>query len=96
MLGKRAVNGVLVVAGLLLAGALSGAVSVWLVPHPLVHPSRLHGISVVVSPLLVGLSMSGLERLFRAHGEEVTPFENFWNGAAFAFAMALVRLLLVR
>ncbi len=36
----------------LLLGALSGECSLALFPHPLVHPSRLHGISLIVSPLI--------------------------------------------
>jgi hypothetical protein len=60
------------------------------------HPSRLHGVSVIVSPLITGFVMSQLGRLLRNHDREVTPVEGFGYGFVFAFAMALVRFLMFR
>ena len=75
-------------------GLLVGFLSVVAYPHPFVHPSRLHGVSVIVSPLITGFVMSQLGRLLRNHGGRVTPVESFGYGFVFAFAMALVRFFL--
>ena len=80
---------------ILLAGAICGAISVWLIPHPLVHRSRLHGISLIASPLLVGVATWQIGRLFRDAEDADTPVQYFWGGAAFAFAMAVVRFVWV-
>src|ERR1035437_3456188 len=77
-------------------GVLVGFLSVVAYPHPLVHPSRLHGVSVIVSPLITGFAMSQLGRLLRNHGRRVMPIETFGFGFVFAFAMALVRFLMLR
>jgi hypothetical protein len=77
-------------------GLLVGSLSVVAYPHPLVHPSRLHGLSVLVSPLITGFVMSQVGRSLRNHGKSVTPVESFGYGFVFAFAMALVRFLMLR
>jgi hypothetical protein len=77
-------------------GGLGGFLSVVAYPHPLVHPSRLHGVSVIASPLITGFVMSQLGRLLRKHGRRVVPIESFGYGFAFAFSMALVRYLMLR
>src|SRR5712664_2458141 len=41
-----------------LLGVLTGGLSLMMFPHPLVHPSRIHGISLLVSPVIAGLVMS--------------------------------------
>ena len=79
-----------------LLGALVGFLSIVIYPHPLVHPSRFHGVSVIASPLITGFVMSQLGRLLRSQGKRVTPIETFGYGFAFAFAMALVRFLMLR
>jgi hypothetical protein len=77
-------------------GMMVGFLSVVAYPHPLVHPSRLHGVSVIASPLITGFVMSQLGRLLRNHGRRVMPIETFGFGFVFAFAMALVRFLMLR
>jgi len=83
-------------AVVLLLGALIGAGSLVFFPHPLVHPSRLHGISLLVSPLITGLVMSQVGRVLRSQGKKSIQIESFALGFAFAFAMALVRFVFVR
>jgi hypothetical protein len=56
-----------------LPGAVIGLLSVFVFPHPLLHPSRVHGISLLISPLLTGLAMSQVEHILRRHGREVLP-----------------------
>ena len=83
-------------AVVLLLGALSGAISLAFFPHPLVHPSRCHGIGLIVSPVITGLVMSQVGRLLRSQGKASVQIESFALGFAFAFAMAVVRFLFVR
>jgi hypothetical protein len=64
-------------------------------PHPLVHPSRFPGISVIISPVLAGLGMSFVGSMQRKHNRKVMQVESFGYGFAFAFGMALVRFLFV-
>jgi hypothetical protein len=76
-------------------GTLLGFLSVALFPHPLVHPSRVHGISMIVAPLMTGLVMMAIGRAIRLRGKETTVIENFSNGFVFALAMAIVRFVCV-
>lgn len=79
----------------LVLGALTGWLSVFTFPHPIVRPSRVHGISLVVSPVATGALMSAVGSLVRRYGGKVTQIESFWYGFGFAFGMALVRFLFV-
>lgn len=79
-----------------LLGSACGACSVVLFPHPLVHPSKIHGISLIVSPILAGLVMSQLGRLLRNRGARTIQIESFVYGFAFAFAMAVIRFAFVQ
>jgi hypothetical protein len=75
-------------------GLLLGFLSVLIFPHPLVHPSKLHGISLLISPLVTGLCMAAIGRGVRRRGRVPVKIETFGYGFAFAFAIALVRFLL--
>ena len=83
-------------AGYLLLGALCGGMSVFLLPHPLVHPSGFHGISLLISPALTGLFMAQVGIARRRQGKNVIPLESFGYGFVFALGMATVRLLFVK
>ena len=90
------VNPIATTFALGMLGALVGFLSVVVYPHPLVHPSRLHGVSVIASPLITGFVMAQLGRLLRNHGRKVVPIESFGYGFMFALAMALVRFFMLR
>ena len=79
-----------------LLGALSGVLSVLIFPHPLFHPSRIHGISLLISPVIAGLLMALLGSTLRKRGKKVVRLESFGYGFAFAFGMALIRLIYAR
>lgn len=81
--------------GVVVLGLASGAISLHFFPHPLVHPAKIHGISLIISPLIAGLVMSLAGRLLRRRGKRTVPIESFGYGFAFAFSMAAVRLLFV-
>src|ERR1700692_3272548 len=81
----RLANPVLASASYVLLGALAGGLSLLIVPHPFVHPSRLHGINLLVSPIATGLAMSLLGSMLSRYGKKVTRIESFGYGFAFAF-----------
>lgn len=72
-------------------GALAGAGTLAIFPHPLFHQSRFHGISLIISPLVTGIGMSVLGSMLRRRGKRVVQIESFPYAFAFALGMALVR-----
>jgi hypothetical protein len=89
-------NAVAAAVLLVIVGLALGFLSVLIFPHPLVHPSKLHGISLIFSPLLAGLAMATVGRGVRRRGHVPVRIESFGFGFAFAFALALIRFLMVR
>jgi hypothetical protein len=81
---------------LALFGTAAGVLSVVVLPHPLFHRSRLHGGSLLISPVVTGSVMFGLGWLEREFGGEPPQIGGFWTGFIFALAMASARFLLVR
>jgi uncharacterized membrane protein YeaQ/YmgE (transglycosylase-associated protein family) len=79
-----------------LLGALTGGLSVLIFPHPLVHPSRIHGVSLLVSPVVAGAVMSLIGSTLRKRDKEVVQIESFGYGFVFAFGMAAVRFCFVK
>jgi hypothetical protein len=45
-----------------LLGVAGGFLSVLIFPHRVVNPSRFHGISLLISPIITGLAMSQVGR----------------------------------
>ena len=84
-------NPLLACVGYVLLGAATGGLSLLLYPHPLFHPSRVHGISLLVSPILTGLAMWQVGSLLRTKNKKVIRIESFWYGFTFAAGMALAR-----
>jgi hypothetical protein len=74
---------------------LGRGISLFFFPHPLVHPSRVPGVSVIISPVLAGLGMSFIGSMQRKRNKKVMRMEGFGYGFAFAFGMALVRFIFV-
>ena len=81
---------------LLVIGAGLGLFSALFFPHPLVPPSKLRGISLLVSPLITGLAMAAIGAGVRRRGRLPVRIENFSYGFAFAFAFSLIRIFTVR
>jgi uncharacterized membrane protein HdeD (DUF308 family) len=76
-------------------GVCFGFLSVWLFPHHLVHPTWVHGISLLICPILTGLLMAQIGRTVRRWGRQSVRIESFGYGFIFALAMGLVRFWLV-
>jgi hypothetical protein len=80
-------------------GLLAGALSVAVLPHPLIHrehPIRFHGISLLVSPIIAGLVLSSVGAVMRRWGKKVTPVETFGYGFSFALGIALIRFFFAK
>jgi len=92
---SRFASPVLATVGYTLLGASAGGLSLFIFPHPLVHPSRLHGINLLVSPIVTGLMMSLIGSILSRQGKKVVQIESFGYGFAFAFGMALIRYFFV-
>ncbi|HTM17700.1 MAG TPA: hypothetical protein VL135_12375 [Terracidiphilus sp.] len=80
---------------LILIGASLGSLSVLVFPHPVVPASKLHGISLLVSPLITGLAMAAIGDGVRRSGRLPVRIESFSYGFAFAFTFSLIRILIV-
>lgn len=91
----RRANPFIAAIGLLLVGGFVGLVFSIVVPIRILAPSPMPGLSLVVSPLLVGATMRAFGKWRRRRGGDPTVLATFWGGALFAFAIALTRLLMV-
>lgn len=87
---------VLAAAGYLLLGVACGAVSVFFFLHPLIHRSKIHGISLLVSPVITGLVMAQVGLMLRRKDKNAVRIESFWYGFTFALGMAFVRFIFTR
>jgi hypothetical protein len=74
-------------------GAAVGCISILTIPSQIFHPGRVHGLSLVISPLLTGLAMAFIGSNLRRRKEMPAPLESFSGGFTFALGMALVRFL---
>jgi len=89
-------NPVVAAVGIFVAGLLSGVLSVAVAPHPLVRPSKFHGISLLISPLITGIIMAQIGTWVRKRGLRAVQIESFAYGFMFALGIAIVRFLWLR
>jgi len=77
-------------------GLFMGWLSILIFPEAFVRSSRLHGISLIITPVLGGLLMSYIGWIRKRHGSPVVRLETFSLGFIFAFGTALIRLLFTK
>lgn len=94
--GAEIRNPALASAGFVFSGLVLGGASLLLFPHRLVHPSRFHGISLLVSPVITGLLMWATGAALRQREKKVTRLESFGYGFVFAFGIAFIRFLFAK
>ena len=87
---------ILAAAFYFLLGCAFGTASLLLFPHPIFHPSKYHGISLLVSPLITGLVMSQVGVVIRRNGKQSVRIESFGFGFTFALGLAIIRLIFAR
>jgi|SoiMethySBSTD1v2_1073268.scaffolds.fasta_scaffold473575_1 hypothetical protein len=90
---RKALNATLAVLMYFGLGLIIGGFSILIFPHSFIRSSRLHGISLIITPLLAGLTMSGIGWWRERHGKPVIRLDTFAYGFIFAFGVALVRFL---
>jgi hypothetical protein len=89
----KALNATIAVLMYFGIGFILGWLSILIFPHSFIRSSRLHGISLIITPLLAGLTMSGIGWVRQRQGKQVMRLDTFAYGFIFAFGMALVRFL---
>jgi hypothetical protein len=89
-------NPLLACIGYVFLGGVTGVVSLVFFPHPLFHPSRIPGVSVVISPVLAGAGMWTVGAALRKRNKKAMQIESFGYGFAFALGMAMVRFLFAK
>ena len=77
----------------LILGIALGLVSLAAHGSPIFHPGRIHGISLLLSPVLTGLGMAGVGAMLRRRNGKPLPWESFWGGFVFALGMAVIRFI---
>ena len=92
---SNAIHPTLATIGYLLMGIAFGIGSLRLFPHPLFHPSKFHGISLVISPVITGLVMSQVGIALRRKGKQAVRIESFGYGFTFALGLAIIRFIFV-
>jgi len=92
---SNAINPILAAIGYLLLGTVFGIASLRLFPHPLFHPSRFHGISLVIRPVDTGFVMSQVGIVIRRKGKQAVRIESFGYGFTFALGVAIIRFIFV-
>jgi hypothetical protein len=91
--GWKTVDPIIASAVYFFVGAVLGAASLVVHPHPLFHPSRFHGVSLLVSPVITGLVMSRAGSLLRRRGKQSVRIESFGYGFVFALGWAIIRFI---
>jgi hypothetical protein len=74
-------------------GLLAGWFSILIFPRAFVRSSNLHGISLLITPVLAGFTMSAIGWIRGRQGKALIRLETFSCGFIFAFAIALIRLM---
>jgi len=78
-----------------LLGCGAGLLSLAVFPHPVFLTHRLHGASLLISPIAAGFGMSFIGWMVGRRGGSRARIETFRYGFIFALAMAIVRFALV-
>lgn len=81
----------LAVTGYAIFGAVTGGISLWLVPSLLISAQWLRIVNLVVTPLLAGLIMERLGAWRTKRDQQTIRLDTFAYGFVFALSMALVR-----
>jgi len=96
-LGRHNRNPVLATIGYFVFGLALGGLSLLVLRAGfLAGGAAPSGVSLLVSPLVMGLVMHIWGGLRRAYGHRTTNLATFHGGAAFALGVALVRFLAAR
>jgi hypothetical protein len=79
--------------GYFLFGLILGGLSLLVFPQSFVRSETFHGISLLITPVVCGLTMAAFGRWLQRHGEPLLRLDSFVYGFVFAFPVALVRFV---
>lgn len=96
--GRRDRNPIFALIGYAVSGVIAGFISLFVFPHQLIRSAsfrgiNLHGIGLLISPLLAGLVMSAIGSIRRKREMNVIRLDSFIYGFIFAFGISLIRFL---
>jgi hypothetical protein len=92
----EAQNSFLATLGHAMFGLALGGLSLVVFPYRLVHPSKIHGASLVISPVITGALLSWTGALLRKQGKKAMQIESFGYGFVFALGIALIRFFFAK
>ena len=76
-----------------LLGAAAGGISLWILPHSLIHRESWRIFSVIVTPVISALMMVSVGWLRAREGQSLIRLDRFGYAYIFAFVFGLVRYL---
>ena len=79
--------------GYFLIGLVLGGLSLLVFPQSFVRSENFHGISLLITPVVVGLAMAAIGRWRLRHGKSLLRLDSFVYGFVFALPLALVRFV---
>lgn len=92
---RREMPVALAATGIVVIAAASGWFYDLVFPRAILDSSPLSGVSILVSPIVVGALTHLGGRWLKKSGRPSTHLMTFWGGALFAFVLAAIRFLLV-
>lgn len=90
---KKPISPIFASFGLLILGGAIGFLSTLLLPEFIIV-KKLTGLSLIISPICVGLILHYFGKWKQKQGKNPTYLASFWGGATFAFTMAFTRWFL--
>jgi hypothetical protein len=81
--------------GYTLLGAALGGISAWLLPHRILRPFPITGLSLILTPVAAGWGMQAWGNSRRRHGHAVTSLATWFGGGGLAFGIACVRYIAI-
>jgi hypothetical protein len=93
---RRPANPWLAAVGYFLFGAIGGFMSLIFFPAHLIAGSALRIVNLLLTPVVVGLTMSAIGIWRTRRGRQRLRIDRFTYGYLFAIALALVRFYLAR
>ncbi|WLT30418.1 hypothetical protein [Geothrix sp. PMB-07] len=89
----KATNRILAFSGLFILAVASSLIFSLFAPNRLLPQFRVAGVSLLISPILVGSVMHIFGQWRTERGKPITHLATFWGGAYYSFFFALTRVI---
>ena len=90
---KRPVNVLLALFGYVLLGAISGSISIWVLPNHLIANPLVQYVNLAITPIALGFTFRWLGNRRQAKGKQKRLLDRFSYGFVFALTMGLIRFI---